>query len=153
MIQLYSPIRRMNGFFLIFYSRAQHNLVMGKVSLDPQDALAQRLRHLRSVKRLKQVDVASAVNISSRTYSNYERAYRMPDLRILASLADFFDVSTDYLLGRTTLFYRYPRDKKALSNIMNKQQAIFKVADSQLDHGALYDESLLEDDDETVADN
>ena len=81
------------------------------------------------------------------------RSYRMPDLRILASLADFFDVSTDYLLGRTTLFYRYPRDKKTLNNIMNKQQAIFKVADSQLDHGALYDESLLEDDDETVADN
>ncbi|NLV99456.1 MAG: helix-turn-helix transcriptional regulator [Clostridiaceae bacterium] len=126
---------------------------MGKVSLDPQSALAQRLRYLRSAKKLKQVDVATAVNISSRTYSNYERAYRMPDLRILTSLADFFNVSTDYLLGRTTLRYRYPKDKKALTNFINGNEAVLRVADSQLDNKALYDRNLFEDDQEETADN
>ena len=126
---------------------------MGKVSLDPQSALAQRLRYLRSAKKLKQVDVATAVNISSRTYSNYERAFRMPDLRILTSLADFFNVSTDYLLGRTTLRYRYPKDKKALTNFINGNEAVLRVADSQLDNKALYDRNLFEDDQEETADN
>ncbi len=126
---------------------------MGKVSLDPQSALAQRLRYLRSAKKLKQVDVATAVNISSRTYSNYARAYRMPDLRILTSLADFFNVSTDYLLGRTTLRYRYPKDKKALTNFINGNEAVLRVADSQLDNKALYDRNLFEDDQEETADN
>ena len=123
------------------------------MSLDPQSALAQRLRYLRSAKKLKQVDVATAVNISSRTYSNYERAYRMPDLRILTSLADFFNVSTDYLLGRTTLRYRYPKDKKALTNFINGNEAVLRVADSQLDNKALYDRNLFEDDQEETADN
>ena len=138
---------------MIYYSRAQHNLVMGKVSLDPQGALAHRLRYLRSVKKLKQVDVASAINISSRTYSNYERAYRMPDLRILASLADFYNVSTDYLLGRTTLHHCYPRNKKELANIMNGSEVIFKVADSQLDNEALYEEAFSETEEGEVQDN
>lgn len=138
---------------MIFYSRAQHNLVMGKVSLDPQGALAHRLRYLRSVKKLKQVDVASAINISSRTYSNYERAYRMPDLRILASLADFFNVSTDYLLGRTTLPHCYPRNKKELEDVTNASVAIFKVADSQLDNEALYEEAFSETEEDEAEDN
>ncbi|NLC40574.1 MAG: helix-turn-helix transcriptional regulator [Clostridiaceae bacterium] len=123
------------------------------MSLDPHGALAHRLRYLRSVRKLKQVDVASAINISSRTYSNYERAYRMPDLRILASLADFFNVSTDYLLGRTTYHYCYPRNKKELENIMNGSEAIFKVAESQLDNEALYEEAFSETDEDEAKDN
>ncbi|MDD2426925.1 MAG: helix-turn-helix transcriptional regulator [Eubacteriales bacterium] len=105
---------------------------MGKASLDPQRALAHRLRLLRSDKKLRQADVAAALNISSRAYSNYERAYRMPDLRILSSLADYFNVSTDYLLGRTTLRYRYPLNLKALRNLTNGDGAVIKVAESQL---------------------
>ncbi|NLC39368.1 MAG: hypothetical protein GX763_00440, partial [Clostridiaceae bacterium] len=78
---------------------------------------------------------------------------RMPDLRILASLADFFNVSTDYLLGRTTLPHCYPRNKKELENILNGSEAIFKVAESQLDNEALYEEAFSETDEDEAKDN
>lgn len=126
---------------------------MVKLEIDPQRALAHRLRFLRSDKKLRQVDVATAINISSRAYSNYERAYRMPDLRILSSLADFYNVSTDFLLGRTNLFCRYPFDRKALTKLTSENDALIKVAETQLDSEVLYSEDEAEVKDEKAKEN
>ena len=62
-----------------------------------------RLRELREDKDLRQADVAAATGIDQRTLSNYETGKTNPDSYAIIKLADFFDVSTDYLLGRTTV--------------------------------------------------
>ncbi len=60
-----------------------------------------RLRDLREDKDLKQKDIADFLNISPRGYSHYETGnYDIPT-EILIRLADFYDTSVDYLLGRT----------------------------------------------------
>lgn len=62
--------------------------------------LAQRLRELRYEKKLKQSDVANALGFSGQAISNYESGKREPKVSDLILLADFFDVSIDYLVGR-----------------------------------------------------
>lgn len=59
-----------------------------------------RLKKLRKDKRLTQDDMAEFLNISTATYSRYENGIHEPDVETLIKLADFFDVTIDYLLGR-----------------------------------------------------
>lgn len=60
-----------------------------------------RLRDLREDRDLRQADISAATGIDQRTLSNYETGKTRPDSESLIRLADFFDVSIDYLVGRT----------------------------------------------------
>ena len=64
------------------------------------------LSDLRKEKGLGQKELASLLNLSVGTISNYENGVHAPDLNTLCRLAEFFHVTTDYLLGRTE--YRCP---------------------------------------------
>lgn len=66
-----------------------------------------RIQLLKINKKLLQKEIAKAVGISVRTYQRYETGERTPDTDTLIKLADYFDVSTDYLLGRTDDPKRY----------------------------------------------
>ena len=61
----------------------------------------ERLNELKLTKNLLQKDIAKDVNLSLRAYQYYERGERQPNLSTLIALADYFDVSLDYLVGRT----------------------------------------------------
>lgn len=69
------------------------------------------LRELRIKKGLSQSAVARAMGISRQSYSFYENNQRDPDTAMVKDLADFFEVSTDYLLGRDE-----PDNKRLLNN-------------------------------------
>ena len=58
-----------------------------------------RIRDLREDRDLRQVDVASATGIDQKTLSNYETGKTNPDSDSIIRLAEFFQVTTDYLLG------------------------------------------------------
>lgn len=58
------------------------------------------LKRLREAKGLFQKDVASAIGVDRTTYVKYERGDSEPSFQILEKLADYFNVSVDYLLGR-----------------------------------------------------
>ncbi|MGE5605241.1 MAG: helix-turn-helix domain-containing protein [Bacteroidota bacterium] len=60
-----------------------------------------RLRKLRKERNLSQDDVGQSLNLGGRTIGNYESGERLPALDTLVKLADFYEVSIDYLLGRT----------------------------------------------------
>lgn len=62
--------------------------------------IGNRLKELRTEKHVTQKEVASTLGLSITCYAGYEQGYRFPDLDILAKIADYFSVSTDYLLGR-----------------------------------------------------
>ncbi len=59
-----------------------------------------RLRDLREDKDLKQQDIAVILGISQTVYSRYERGYQPIPVIHLIKLADFYNCSTDYILGR-----------------------------------------------------
>lgn len=60
-----------------------------------------RIQLLKVERNLFQKDIAQAAEISLRTYQRYESGERLPDTEVLTKLADYFNVSTDYLLGRS----------------------------------------------------
>ena len=62
-----------------------------------------RIKDLREDLDLKQSDLAKATGIDQRTISNYETGKTSPDAYSLVRLADFFNVSIDYLLCRTDI--------------------------------------------------
>lgn len=64
--------------------------------------LGKRLKVSREKTRLTQKQVADKLGISNGTLSGYERNYRDPDTDTLNRLAALYEVSVDYLLGRTT---------------------------------------------------
>jgi len=70
-----------------------------------------RLTTLRKQKKLLQADVASKIGIARATYGAYEQGTRQPDFETLEKIADFFEVSVDYLLGRTENLYLTPEEK------------------------------------------
>lgn len=65
------------------------------------DRFAQRLKALRRERGITQQQLADGVGISKGGLSYYENSGRTPDISILERFADYFGVTTDYLLGRT----------------------------------------------------
>jgi transcriptional regulator with XRE-family HTH domain len=65
--------------------------------------LGKRLRELRLEKGLNQIDVANILGIERSTYGKYETGDSSPDYEKLLKLADFYNVSTDYILGKTNI--------------------------------------------------
>ena len=61
----------------------------------------ERLIEQRKLNKLTQRQVAEKLNIKQPSYIRYEKGVAEPSLENLVLLAELFDVSTDYLLGRT----------------------------------------------------
>ena len=101
-----------------------------------------KIRYLRKHQELTQAEVADGIDILQSTYSNYEQGTREPDFETLKKLANFFDVSIDYLLendrslsdtsevvdfnnfilnGRYTIQSRFPSndDRQMINNVIN----------------------------------
>ena len=70
--------------------------------------LSERLRILRDERGFTQKDVANFLGKSLRAYQYYEAGTRRPEYPHLLALADFFDVSLDYLTGRSETRERMP---------------------------------------------
>lgn len=61
----------------------------------------ERIRLLRHERKLTQKQIAEELNIGYRAYQCYELKQRYPDFQGLIAIADYFDVSLDYLVGRS----------------------------------------------------
>ena len=68
-----------------------------------------RLRDLREDRDLKQKDLAEMLQIHQTTYSDYELGRLNIPIAVLHTLADFYGVSVDYLLGRTNQKQPFPK--------------------------------------------
>ena len=60
-----------------------------------------RLKYLRKKKGISQLKLAMDLSLSQNSISRYENLEREADYATLIKFADYFDVSLDYLLGRT----------------------------------------------------
>lgn len=61
---------------------------------------ASRIKYLRQSKELNQVQLAEKLGVKKQSISNWENDNIMPSVEMVVKIADFFHVSTDYLLGR-----------------------------------------------------
>ncbi|EOU1886315.1 helix-turn-helix domain-containing protein [Clostridium perfringens] len=65
--------------------------------------LNNRLKSLRNEKGVLQKDVAEYLKISTSAYGFYEQGKRIPDVETLNKLSDYYNVSIDYLLGKSNI--------------------------------------------------
>ena len=63
--------------------------------------LSERIHELRLDCGWNQVELAKRLNVAKQTVSNWENDNVLPSIEMLEKIANFFSVSTDYLLGRT----------------------------------------------------
>lgn len=61
---------------------------------------SQRLKEIRKTSGKKQREVAESLDVKLRTYQGYEMKETEPSIKKLIALADYFDVTMDYLVGR-----------------------------------------------------
>lgn len=64
-------------------------------------ALNENIKKLRIVRGLNQVEFAKILCVTKQCVSNWENDNVVPSIDMLCKIADFFEVSTDYLLGRS----------------------------------------------------
>lgn len=84
-----------------------------------------RIKDLREDRDLRQTDLAKATGIDQRTISNYETGKSSPDAYALIKLADYFNVSIDFLVGRVNYnFYKKADKEKTIEDIIDRLQAL-----------------------------
>lgn len=70
-----------------------------------------RLKEIREDRDIYQKDIALYLNIKQQQYSEYEIGKRLIPINYLSKLADYYNVSIDYLLGKTDISKPYPKSK------------------------------------------
>ena len=73
----------------------------------------ERIRDMRIDKGLTQKDVADVINVKQNTYCQYEIGVLNYPLDVVIKLAEYYNVSVDYLVGLTDKPEPYPRKRKA----------------------------------------
>ncbi|MCE9674894.1 helix-turn-helix domain-containing protein [Paraclostridium bifermentans] len=81
---------------------------------------ADRLKELRCENDMNQSDLAKIIGVSPSTIGMYEQGRRTPDLEVLSKIATYFQVSIDYLLGRTNIknFEDFPPEVRNLTEML-----------------------------------
>lgn len=70
------------------------------IKIDEKKKFGERLSELRKKKKVSQSEVADYIELTVAAYQNYETGRREAGYEIISKLADFYGVTTDYLLGR-----------------------------------------------------
>ncbi len=78
-----------------------------------------RLKELRKNEKLTQSDMAKILNVSQTSYGTYELGTSEPTIESLCKLADYYNVSLDYLVGRDF--------KTSLGYLSDEDMAVMKV--------------------------
>ena len=68
-----------------------------------------RLKELREANAKTQIEIANFLDIKQNTYSQYETCQRQIPINLLIKLAEFYNVSIDYILGLTDIDIPYPK--------------------------------------------
>lgn len=81
-----------------------------------------RLKDLREDCDLKQSELCEKINISKNTYVNYEQGKREPPFELIIKLANFYEVSIDYISGKTN-------NKKGInqSDLSDREQRLISI--------------------------
>ena len=91
--------------------------------------IGNRITQLRIEKGIYQKELADNLQVSVATISNYENGRHIPDPNTLCKIADYFCVTTDFLLGRT--LYRY--DPQLLKRPFTRNYTIADLVNTSLE--------------------
>ena len=102
--------------------------------MDYKESFSKRLVNLREKRGITQQELADKLEITRQSLSLYEKTERTINIELLAKIADFFNVSTDYLMGRTEVASMNEDIKTACRITGLSEDAINKIAKILNDH-------------------
>lgn len=115
-------------------------------SENQKQMIAKTLINLREVNFLTQTDIAHHLHLSSSTISHYEKGITVPPTEIIFRLAEFYDVTTDYILGRcaskTNLNDTYALKLTNKMTIGDAVEIMTKMNDAEREHLAYFIEVI-----------
>ncbi|MFT9426425.1 MAG: helix-turn-helix transcriptional regulator [Sporolactobacillus sp.] len=88
--------------------------------------LSERLKDARECSNLKQTQVKERTGINNKTLSGYENGVSVPDPDTLSRLADLYDVSVDYLYGRTDKKHYHELTEKDEKDVAKRLEKVKK---------------------------
>lgn len=86
--------------------------------------LGKRITSLRKQRNLSQYELAERLGFSRGKLANYEQGSRQPDYETLIKIADYFNVSTDYLLGKSNGENEFSSDNRL--SLTREEMKIFE---------------------------
>lgn len=86
--------------------------------------IGNRLKLLRTEKKLSQEDISNILNVTRQAYSSWERGEFEPSLETIIKLADFYNVTVDYLVERTNVREDIYKDQR-LQEYINESVKIY----------------------------
>ncbi len=99
-----------------------------------------RIKEMRNELNLTQIELAKAINTSQRNVGRWENEENEPTSSFLIALADFFQCSVDYLLGRSDDFGNVTVSGVAGEQLLDEEKELLRIyrsIDSELQHRAL----------------
>ncbi|WP_368664498.1 helix-turn-helix domain-containing protein [Streptococcus gallolyticus] len=102
--------------------------------------LPQRLKELRKETGLTQKEIANQIHVGQNSYSNWENGNRKPTAEITSKLAEFFNVSIDYLLGKTDI-----KERNENNSIESTANVLFRTTVKDLNLTPEQEEQLKKD--------
>ena len=122
------------------------NKTLDVFSENQKQMIAKTLINLREVNFLTQTDIAHHLHLSSSTISHYEKGITVPPTEIIFRLAEFYDVTTDYILGRcaskTNLNDTYALKLTNKITIGDAVEIMTKMNDAEREHLAYFIEVI-----------
>jgi XRE family transcriptional regulator len=122
------------------------NKTLDVFSENQKQMIAKILINLREVNFLTQTDIAHHLHLSSSTISHYEKGITVPPTEIIFRLAEFYDVTTDYILGRcaskTNLNDTYALKLTNKMTIGDAVEIMTKMNDAEREHLAYFIEVI-----------
>lgn len=122
------------------------NKTLDVFSENQKQMIAKTLINLREVNFLTQTDIAHHQHLSSSTISHYEKGITVPPTEIIFRLAEFYDVTTDYILGRcaskTNLNDTYALKLTNKMTIGDAVEIMTKMNDAEREHLAYFIEVI-----------
>ena len=90
--------------------------------------LAQKLKELRERKEMSQAELANVLDVAQQTVASWEKSKSSPNYDILQKIADYFNVTTDELLGRETKGGYYVNAETAeIANALKEGDGMLRV--------------------------
>ncbi|MGG3800639.1 helix-turn-helix domain-containing protein [Metabacillus fastidiosus] len=99
----------------------------------------ERLRELRKERKLTMKELGQKFSLAESTISGYENEKRKPDLEMINSFADFFEVSSDYLLGRSPYIQKVGRARRTSEKIDTLEEINELVREHGIEDAGFFD--------------
>ena len=93
--------------------------------------IGDRIKELRLANHMTQDELAKKLDVTRSAIGMYEQGVRRPDFAHMDALADFFNVSLDYLMGKTDTNIGYPRHFAEAFNSATPKPALMRMAEQQ----------------------